>query len=427
MVDFSTFETMESEVRSYCRAFPVVFEKAQGSCLFDTEGRRYLDFFSGAGALNYGHANPRIKRQLLDYLERDGVIHSLDMATEAKGAFLEQLHRVVLEPRGLQYKVQFPGPTGTNAVEACLKLARKVTGRKTIAYFQRAFHGMTLGSLSVSGALKQERAGIPLDYTVELPFELDDGGPELPGHLERQWSEAAPDDVPAALILETVQAEGGVRAASIAWLQGLAAVAKRFGVLLIVDDIQVGCGRTGTFFSFEEAGLEPDLICLSKSISGFGLPLSLVLLRADLDIWSPGEHNGTFRGQNLSFVAGTEALEYWRDESFQQSVQTKAEILQNELEGLAQRFPSQITGLLGRGLIRGLSFTESETAVRIARTCFQHGLVIECAGPSDQILKFLPALTIPEEDLLEGLRIVEKSLETLTSQAPNPAEEVSMA
>jgi diaminobutyrate-2-oxoglutarate transaminase len=421
MADFTTFETIESEVRSYCRAFPAIFEKAQGSCLYDTDGRRYLDFFSGAGTLNYGHANPRIKRRVIDYLEGDGIIHSLDMATGAKGAFLERLREVILEPRGFDYKVQFPSPTGTNAVEACLKLARKATGRKAVLYFNGAFHGMTLGALSVSGDLtRRESAGIPLDYTVELPFEHDAGGPEVAENLEKQWSQCSEEDLPAALILETVQAEGGVRAASAGWLRRLQEVTKRFGVLLIVDDIQVGCGRTGSFFSFEEAGLEPDLVCLSKSIGGLGLPLALVLLRPALDIWSPGEHNGTFRGQNLSFVAATEALSYWQDGDFGQAVVAKAKILRDTLDRWVVSFPDLVTGSLGRGLIQGLSFTEASTAGQISRAAFEQGLVIECAGSSDQILKFLPPLTISEEELQEGLEIVEQSLEALGPQASTP-------
>ena len=421
MVDFNTFESMESEVRSYCRAFPAVFETARGSVIHDSDGKRYLDFFSGAGALNYGHANPRIKEKLLAYLEGDGIIHSLDMATGAKGAFLEELHSTILEPRGLDYKIQFPGPTGTNSVEACLKLARKVTGRRNVAYFQGAFHGMTLGALSISGDHgRREGAGIPLDFTVELPFEQDEGGPEIAQTLEAQWSQASPEEVPAALILETVQAEGGVRAASTAWLKSLQDVVRRFGVLLIVDDIQVGCGRTGAFFSFEEAGLVPDLVCLSKSISGFGLPLSLVLLRPQLDIWSPGEHNGTFRGQNLSFIAGTAALSYWQDDALRGEVEAKAALIRQTLDRWVAENPDMVTGTLGRGLIQGLSFADPKTASRISRAAFERGLIIECAGSSDQILKFLPALTIPEEELRQGLEIVEQSLGAVRERFAEP-------
>ena len=166
------FDRLESEVRSYCRTFPTVFSRSRGSSLWDESGRQYLDFFSGAGALNYGHNNPLLKRRILEYLEADGVAHSLDMATVAKRNFLERFERVVLRPRGLDHKVQFVGPTGTNAVEAALKLARKVTKRTSVVYFTDAYHGMTLGSLAVTGnASKRAGAGVPLQFTTPMPFD----------------------------------------------------------------------------------------------------------------------------------------------------------------------------------------------------------------------------------------------------------------
>lgn len=420
MVEIAPFTTLESEVRSYCRDFPAVFGKARGSCLFDVDGQRYVDFFCGAGALNYGHAHPLIKRHVLAYLEQDGIIHSLDLATGAKKTFLERFQQVILQPRGLDYKIQFPGPTGTNAVEACLKLARKVSGRHKIAYFKGAFHGMTLGALSVSGdAQRRESAGIPLDFTLELPFETDAGGRDLPADLEEQWGRCSEDDVPSALILETTQAEGGVRTASTSWLRALREVTQRFGVLLIVDDIQVGCGRAGDFFSFEEAQIQPDLICLSKSISGYGLPLSLVLLKPELDVWRPGEHNGTFRGQNLSFVAGAAALSFWETESFKSEIASKAEVLRDTLLGWKSEFDG-VTDALGRGMIQGLAFADPTWAGQISRAAFERGLVIECAGSGGQVLKFLPALTIPEDELHEGLKIVAEALQELSCSEPIP-------
>ncbi len=419
MVDISTFEELESAVRSYCRTFPTVFAKAVGSTLIDQQGRRYLDFFSGAGALNYGHNHPRLKQCILDYLAADGVIHSLDMATTAKGKFLERFHEVILTPRQLAYKVQFCGPTGANTVEAALKLARKFTGRKTIVHFQGSFHGMTLGALSVVGdPSKRLRAGIPLDYTRQIPFESDPGGSEICNTLAQQWQAASKSELPAAVILETIQAEGGVRPASSAWLTQLADLLHRFGVLLIVDDIQVGCGRAGTFFSFEPAGIRPDLICLSKSISGFGLPMAVVLIRPELDVWQPGEHNGTFRGQNLAFVTGAEALGFWQDPAFAAALQTKAAIFDEVFTRWVQTFPELKPRALGRGLIRGLGFADPQTAGQVRRAAFALGLVIECAGADDEVLKFLPALTIEEDELRQGLAIVEEALADVRAAVP---------
>ncbi len=282
----AVIEKYESEVRNYCRTFPVMFDKAEGSYLFDTAGRAYLDFFSGAGALNYGHNNPKIKNLLLEYIQYNGITHSLDLFTKAKQDFLSSFNKIILEPRGMSYKIQFPGPTGTNAVEAALKLARKFTGRKKIAFFTNAFHGMTLGSLAVtSNPLKRAGAGVPLDYTFSLPFDSEQvGGCNSLSYIEAVFNNLREDDKPAAVILETVQAEGGVNVASFEWLKCLSELLKKHGILLIVDDIQVGCGRTGPFFSFEPSGIKPDIICLSKSLSGYGLPLAITLIKTELDI-----------------------------------------------------------------------------------------------------------------------------------------------
>ena len=311
------YTSIESEVRSYCRGWPTVMDTAQGSWVTDVDGRRYLDFFGGAGALNYGHNNPALKQALIDYLTSDKIVHSLDMATVAKTDFLRTFNDVILAPRKLDYKVQFPGPTGANAVESALKLARKVTGRESIINFTNAFHGMTLGALSVTGnSMKRAGAGIPLVHATPMPYDnYFDGVTE-----DFHWFERVLDDSggglnrPAAVIVETVQGEGGVNVARAEWLQALEQLCRKRDILLIVDDVQMGCGRTGPFFSFEEAGIIPDIVTLSKSISGYGLPMALTLFRRDLDVWTPGEHNGTFRGHNPAFITATKALEtYWQN------------------------------------------------------------------------------------------------------------------
>jgi diaminobutyrate-2-oxoglutarate transaminase len=424
------FDTLESEVRSYSRLFPAVFERAVGSQLFDESGRGYIDFFSGAGTLNYGHNNPVLKEHLIDYLRRDGITHSLDMATRAKRELLERFQRVILEPRGLRYKVQFPGPTGTNAVEAALKLARKVTGRSHVLYFHNAYHGMTLGALAVTGSASKRRgAGVPLLHTTPVPFEGDLGERDTIEHLRGLLENPSSGvDLPAAVIVETVQAEGGVRAASFGWLQRLAELLRRHDILLIVDDIQAGCGRTGTFFSFEPAGLVPDIVCLSKSISGFGLPMALVLLRPELDVWAPGEHNGTFRGNNLAFVTGTAALDYWQDDSFSREILRKAGLLRDRLEEMAARHPQVSGPVRGRGLIQGLHLEPEGLGVEVARAAFQRGLLIEPVGPKDEVLKILPPLVIEEAELRQGLDILEDALNGAAGcglRSPDARESVS--
>ncbi|MFJ6410748.1 diaminobutyrate--2-oxoglutarate transaminase [Streptomyces hydrogenans] len=405
----TVFETVESEVRSYCRAWPTVFERATGSRLFDEHGRPFLDFFAGAGSLNYGHNNAALKRPLLDYLGSDGITHGLDMSTTAKRRFLETFRSAVLEPRGLPYKVMFPGPTGTNAVEAALKLARKVTGRKTVVSFTNAFHGMSLGSLALTGnAGKRAGAGVPLTHTTQMPFDHYLGG-RTPDFLwfERLLEDSGSGlDHPAAVIVETVQGEGGVNVARAEWLRGLADLCRRRDMLLIVDDIQMGCGRTGDFFSFEEAGITPDVVTLSKSISGYGLPMSLCLFRDELDVWEPGEHNGTFRGNNPAFVTATAALDtYWRDSTLRDRTLRRAATVEAALGDLGQDSVPR-----GRGLVWGLEFPDGERARAVCRRAFELGLLVETSGPRDEVVKLLPPLTVTDDELDEGLGVLARAV-----------------
>jgi diaminobutyrate-2-oxoglutarate transaminase len=420
----TTIDRLESEVRSYCRTWPATFERARGSEIWDAEGRRYLDFFAGAGALNYGHNDPVMRDAVVDYLTGDGIVHSLDAYTVAKDRFLSRFDEVVLAPRELDFKVQFPGPTGTNAVEAAMKLARKVTGRDRIVGFTNAFHGMTLGSLAVTGnAMKRTGAGIMLGAGTTLPY---DGylGPDVDtvAYLEALLADSGSGfDLPAAVVVETVQAEGGLSTASIGWIQRLEQVCRDYEVLLIVDDIQAGCGRTGSFFSFEPAGIQPDIITLSKSLSGFGLPFALTLFRADLDVWEPGEHNGTFRGHNPAFVTATSALRFWEDDDFSTEIARKAAMIQSTLDRLVRAHPALEAERRGRGMIQGLACAPA-LAGRITAEAFELGLLVETSGPEDEVVKLLPALTIPDEQLDEGLELLVRAVVgAVPATAPVPA------
>jgi len=410
------FDRLESEVRSYCRSFPEVFARAKGSCVIDDSGDEYIDFFAGAGVMSYGHNNEHLKSALLEYIADDGITHGLDMATEAKAAFLETFERIVLEPRRLQYKVMFPGPTGTNSVEAALKLARKITKRVGVVAFTNGFHGMTLGSLALTGnQSKRAGAGVPLTHVTRMPFDGYFGADvDTIDYADALLSDASSGvDAPAAFIVETVQAEGGINVASHRWLRDLEALAKKHGALLIVDDIQVGCGRTGPFFSFEKARVKPDIVCLSKALSGYGLPLALTLIRPELDLWKPGEHNGTFRGNNLAFVTARAALErYWSDGRLESAVGDKAKIVRSALESLSDELGGEVRG---RGLIQGLAL-DSDTTADICREAFKRGVVIETAGAQDEVVKILPPLTIQPDILENGLQILRNSIQKVVDR-----------
>ncbi len=409
------FQQYESEVRSYCRSFPTVFTKAKGAYIQSQDGQRYLDFFAGAGALNFGHNPDLVKERLIQYLQDDGILHGLDMYTDAKGHFLQLLQESLLKPKNLDYRVQFCGPTGTNAVEAALKIARKVKGRRNIFAFQGGFHGMTLGALACTGnSYNRAGASTALPDVTFMPFPY---GPmkdiDTIAYIDAVLSDSSSGiEKPAAMILETVQGEGGVVVAPTDWLKRLRQLCDKHDILMIVDDIQVGCGRTGNFFSFERAGIIPDIVTLSKSISGSGLPLAIVLLKPELDKWQPGEHNGTFRGNQLAFVSGAACLELFHTLDIPTQVAEKSKLMQSELESLISNLDSRME-LRGLGLIWGIDFTplKNEKLIDLVTSnCFQKGLIVENAGRKGQVLKLLPPLTISQDELLNGLHIIERAI-----------------
>ncbi|RLU02400.1 MAG: diaminobutyrate--2-oxoglutarate transaminase [Ketobacter sp.] len=409
------FQQYESEVRSYCRAFPTVFTKAKGAHIQSQDGERYLDFFAGAGALNFGHNPDLIKQRLIEYLQEDGILHGLDMYTDAKGHFLEILQESILKPRNLDYKVQFCGPTGTNAVEAALKIARKVKGRRNIFAFQGGYHGMTLGALACTGnSYNRKGAGTALPDVTFMPFPF---GPmkeiDTIAYMDAVLSDTSSGiEKPAAMVLETVQAEGGVVVAPVEWLKKLRQLCDKHDILMIVDDIQVGCGRSGNFFSFERADIIPDIVTLSKSISGCGLPLAIVLLKPELDKWQPGEHNGTFRGNQLAFVSGAAGIELFQSLNIPAQVAEKSRLIETELQSMIDNLDPRMQ-LRGLGMIWGvdLSPLKNEKLIdQVTTNCFEKGLIIENAGRKGQVLKLLPPLTITQDELLTGLHIIERAI-----------------
>lgn len=407
-------EELESSVRSYVRAFPTVFTKARGYKMWDEDGKEYIDFFSGAGALNYGHNEPSMKKKLVDYILDDGVAHSLDMATDAKVAFMEKFNNVIMKPRDMDYKMMFPGPTGANTVESALKIARKMTGRTDIVSFTNGFHGMTIGALSVTGnSMKRQGAGIPLNHTVTMPYDsFVKGEVDTLDYFERFLQDNGSGvAIPAAVIFETVQGEGGINAASIEWMQRLERICREWGIVLIVDDVQAGVGRTGTFFSFEPAGIKPDVVCLSKSIGGYGLPLAVTLIKPELDQWKPGEHNGTFRGNNMAFVTATEALTYWEDPEFEKSIQAKSETVKNFLEDMVAKYPEMKGYRKGRGLMQGIGSDIEGFSNKVAAHAFERQMIMETAGGHDQVFKLFPPINIDEDGLQAGLEVLELSIQ----------------
>ena len=419
------FTRRESNARSYCRAMPALFTRAKGSELFDAEGRRYIDFLAGCASLNYGHNDPDMQAALIAHIQNDGITHALDLHTEAKGAFLDTFERLILKPRGMDHKIMLTGPTGTNAVEAALKLARKATGRTNVIAFSNGFHGMTMGALAATGN-KGKRGGsgmAALDGVTHMPFE-GSFGPDVDSLslIEQMLDNPSSGvDAPAAFLIEGVQGEGGLNAASAHFLQGIARLARAHGALLIMDEIQAGCGRTGDFFSFDGMGVEPDLVPMAKSLGGMGLPFAALLIKRKYDIWGPAEHNGTFRGNTHAFVTARVALEkFWSDDSFKAEIARKSALVTEALREMATLVPGAT--LKGRGMMQGVYMGSGELAGAICARAFEQGLVIETSGARDEVVKVLAPLTTPDTLLREGLAILLQAARDVTAPSAMAAE-----
>lgn len=408
-----TFEKYESSVRSYCRHFPKVFTEAKGAVMTTQDGEKYIDFFCGAGAVNYGHNNDYIKSKVVDYVSTDGIIHALDMYTVPKGEFIDTLQKKIIEPRGYDYRIQFTGPTGTNAIEAALKLARKTKERRNIFAFMGCFHGMTLGALSLTTEMYARKgAGATFTDCTHIPAPYMFEGLDVIKYMQTLIDDDHSGvEKPAAVVMETIQAEGGIRVFDDKFLRDVREFCTKNDILMIVDDVQVGCCRSGSFFSFERAGIKPDIVVMSKSIGGIGMPLAIVLHTQELDNWKPGEHNGTFRGNQLSFVAGKAAIEYLTENNIEEETKRKGEILREYVEKKILPIDSRLK-LRGIGLIWGIDFSEigSDISESVINKCFENNLICECAGREGSVVKMMPPLVIEDELLLKGLEIIKNSI-----------------
>jgi diaminobutyrate-2-oxoglutarate transaminase len=405
----SVFCEVESEVRYYCRRWPAVFATASGATLTDEAGVSYLDFFSGAGALSYGHNNPVLQAVAIEHLRAGRLTHSLDTWTPEKRTFLAAIRERILVPRGLDMVVQCVGPTGATAVEAALRLAGRVTGRRGVVAYAGGFHGMTDRAAAVSGSLRP-RPEAPEAGCVFLPYvgratpaELD----RLAGALAAALGTPVAGQRPGALIIEAVQAEGGARPFDPGYLAAVRRLCTEHGVVVIADEIQAGVGRTGPFFSFEGSELAPDIICLSKSLSGLGLPLAVNLLRRGLDVWAPGEFSGTFRGNNLAFATAAAMIQrYWSGAALAEATERRGKLLRDGLVALARELGRPDDAVSGRGLIWGLSTGDGGLAGAIADAAFERRLLVETCGAGGGTVKLLPPLTVGGElgdELGEGL------------------------
>lgn len=425
----------ESNARSYPRRIPLALKRARGIYVEDVEGRQFIDCLAGAGTLALGHNHPVVIEAIQQVLADELPLHTLDLTTPVKDQFVQDLFGLLPAEFAQQTKIQFCGPTGTDAVEAALKLVRTATGRSTVLSFQGGYHGMSQGALSLMGSLgpKKPLAALlgngvqflPYPYDYRCPFGL---GGELGVQVNLRYLENLLCDpesgvtLPAAVIVEVVQGEGGVIPADLDWLRGVRRITEQAGVALIVDESQSGFGRTGKMFAFEHAGIVPDVVVMSKAIGG-SLPLAVVVYRQWLDTWLPGAHAGTFRGNQMAMAAGSAVMRYLKEHDMPAHAQAMGLRLREHLLQVQQDF-AHLGDIRGRGLMLGVELVDpsgtpdilghrppfARLAPLVQNECLKRGLILELGGRSGSVVRFLPPLVITAEQVDEVARRFARAL-----------------
>jgi diaminobutyrate-2-oxoglutarate transaminase len=404
-------ERRESNARVYGRHLPIAVEAAAGSFVRDVDGNIFVDFLTGAGVLSLGHNHPELVAVAAEQLGR--FCHGLDLPTPAKDAFTEA--QLSMLPAGMRdrTKVHFCGPTGANAVDAAIKLCKTATGRGDVIAFQGGFHGTTHLGMALTGLVANKARvpdGVPgvhffpFSSCGDCPLGLSRAGcatncAELLERSLRDPNGGIP--LPAAVILEVVQGEGGVVPADPEFVQRIRRLTRELDVPLVVDEVQTGCGRTGTWFAFEQYGIEPDVIVASKALSGIGQPVAIILYDERLDVWAPGAHTGTFRGNQLAFAAGAEAVRIVRRDDVLANVRARAAQIAQRLDVL--RGHPCVRDVRGRGLMWGIELADpvdgrpGRLAERVQARCLADGLIVELGGRDDRVVRLLPPLNVVAE------------------------------
>ncbi|WP_078988630.1 diaminobutyrate--2-oxoglutarate transaminase family protein [Streptomyces sp. WM6372] len=417
----------ESAARTYARSLPIVPVRARGLTIEGADGRRYLDCLSGAGTLALGHNHPVVLEAVRGVLDSGAPLHVLDLATPVKDAFTTELFACLPPALAADARIQFCGPAGTDAVEAALKLVRTATGRSGLLAFTGAYHGMTAGALGASGGAPDVRVTrLPFPQDLRCPFGV--GGPEG-ARLGARWTESLLDDPkggvpsPAAMIVEPVQGEGGVFPAPDAWLRRMREITEARGIPLIADEVQTGVGRTGAFWGVDHAGVVPDVMVLSKAIGG-SLPLAVIVYRSGLDVWAPGAHAGTFRGNQLAMAAGAATLAYVRKNRLAERAATLGERMLTALRGLASAH-SCIGDVRGRGLMIGIELVDPDTgapaqalAAAVRQECLNRGLIVELGGRNACVVRLLPPLTLTDDQAAAVLDRLSDAIPAAVSHPP---------
>ena len=429
--------SFESNARTYPRNFPIAIKRAKDIYLEDTDGRIFLDCLAGAGSLALGHNHDRIQEAILECVQNENALLTLDITTPIKDKFVKTLMSVLPEALSKKAKIQFCSPSGADAIEAATKLVKIATGRGSIFCFSGGYHGMTHGALSMTSAKATKRPVqnlmkdvyfMPFPYNLRCPFGV--GGKEAERislyYIEQMLEDCHSGvDLPAAFLLEVVQGEGGTIPASDFWLQGIRKITEKYDIPLIIDEVQTGIGRTGNMFAFQQSGIVPDVVVISKAIGG-SLPLSLVVYDEKLDKWKPGAHAGTFRGNQMAMATGTVVLDTIIKDNLLENVREVSSYFMTELKKMEQQY-SFIGEVRGRGLMIGIEIINPEKAANrlwrtqpdatlakhIQRECFVNGLIIETGGRASCVLRLLPPLTITIEEAKAIIKILKNILESV--------------
>lgn len=420
-------EKLESNNRSYPRGIPIAFDKARGSSIVDVDGNLYIDFFSGCGVLNFGHNNVDIVEDIK--LNPDVILQSVDFPTEVKIGFMEKLLSILPKEMLGKYKINFGGPTGSDAVESAIKLARIYTKRHSVISFQGSYHGMTMGALSVTSRLSNREDIVPLIPGVHFmpycsPYRCSMGcnnGGKCNFECINFFQNALENphsgiDKPALIIVEPIQGEGGTYIPKDGWLEKIVDIANQNNILIAFDEIQSGFYRTGKLFSFEHTKAIPDIITMSKGIGGIGFPLSLILYKKELDIWKPGTHIGTFRGNQMGMMAGLSAMNLADKINIKSHVTVIGELMKERLFKIKDSFDF-IGDIRARGMMFGIEYVKNnedkepnpELAKIIRKICYENGLLVEIGGYYSNVVRFLPPLIITEKIANNGLDIFENA------------------
>ena len=443
-------EETESNARSYPRKFPLALQKAKGSWVEDVEGNRYLDFLCGAGTLALGHNDKEVNEAMIELITSDSPLHTLDLTTPTKDTFVETLRNLLPESLRKNSKIQFCSPSGTDAVDAAIKLCKTATGRNTIISFTGAYHGMGHGALSLTGNLAAKApisnlmGGVqffPYPYSYRCPFGLggDAGARAASAFFERMLKDPESGvPLPAAVILEAIQGEGGVIPAPVEFLKTVRRVTKELNIPLIADEIQCGIGRSGRFFAFEYADIVPDVILCSKAVGG-SQPLAVVVYDKKLDLWKPGAHAGTFRGNQLAMKAGTVLLKKVGTEDFLAEVRRKGDYLRSKLEELKKNVHI-IGDVRGKGLMMGIEMVDpnarpdslgslpasGEICAEVQKECFKNKLIMEKGGRNGSVMRCLCALTVTDSEIDQMISIFSAAVKKIDSQVyKNPIGQIA--